>query len=222
MNADPPVPEPPPPPREPAFSAPWPVVALVAALLATHGLRLLLRVDAGVWALGADDLRRGRLLGLVTYQFDHAGWLHVLSNAAATLAFGAPVARLMGVGPRGATAFFAFFVVCGVVAALGYAGLYPRGDWVLLGGSGAAAGLVGAAARLIQGRGRVGPLLGRTVLGMSAAWILVNVVLGLSGLTPGAVGVPVAWQAHLIGYAAGLLLITPFAWAAGGHAAITD
>jgi membrane associated rhomboid family serine protease len=58
-------------------------------------------------------------------------------------------------------------------------------------------------------------MLGRTVLGMAAAWTLVNVVLGVSGLTPGAEGMPVAWQAHLAGYAAGVLLIGPFARLAG-------
>ena len=58
-------------------------------------------------------------------------------------------------------------------------------------------------------------MFGRTVLGMAAAWAIVNVLLGVSGLTPGAVGIPVAWQAHLAGYAAGVLLIGPFARLAG-------
>ncbi|MDB5477502.1 MAG: rhomboid family protein, partial [Phenylobacterium sp.] len=60
-----------------------------------------------------------------------------------------------------------------------------------------------------------GPLTGRTVIGMTAAWIIVNVLFGVSGLTPGAGTVPVAWQAHIIGYFAGLLLIGPFAKLAG-------
>jgi hypothetical protein len=60
------------------------------------------------------------------------------------------------------------------------------------------------------------------VIGMTIVWCLANAVLGLSGLTPGAAGLPVAWEAHIIGYAAGLLLITPFAWLSGTHAAITD
>ena len=41
---------------------------------------------------------------------------------------------------------------------------------------------------------------------MTIAWIVVNVVLGLTGLTPGTAGAPVAWQAHIFGYFAGLVL----------------
>ena len=62
---------------------------------------------------------------------------------------------------------------------------------------------------------KIGPMFGSTVIGMAAAWALVNVVLGVSGLTPGAMGMPVAWQAHLAGYAAGVLLVGPFVRLAG-------
>jgi membrane associated rhomboid family serine protease len=51
---------------------------------------------------------------------------------------------------------------------------------------------------------------------MTLAWIVINAALGLSGLTPGAAGAPVAWQAHILGFAAGLLLIQPAAWIAKG------
>jgi membrane associated rhomboid family serine protease len=53
------------------------------------------------------------------------------------------------------------------------------------------------------------------VIGMAVAWAIVNVALGVSGLTPGAMGMPVAWQAHLAGYLAGVLLVGPFARLAG-------
>src|SRR5665213_561326 len=127
---------------------------------------------------------------------------------------------------RGAASFVAFFLVCGVIAALAYAGLLgltdPGGGWALVGASGAASGLFGAAARLIEGRGRLGSIVGRTVVGMSLAWVAVNAVLGLSGLTPGAAGLPVAWEAHIFGYFAGLILIGPVARAAGRRPSITQ
>ncbi len=214
------------PAREPAFNAPWPVLALVALLIATHGARVLAGVGAERFALTGDDLRSGRWSGLVSYLFVHAGWAHLAMNAAFTLAFGTPVARYLGSGARGAAAFFAFFLVCGIVAALAYAGLLGFADrnhgWALLGASGAASGLFGAAARLIQGHGRPGSISGRTVVGMTLAWIAINAVLGLSGLTPGAAGLPVAWEAHIFGYFAGLILIGPMARLAGVHAPITD
>jgi membrane associated rhomboid family serine protease len=57
------------------------------------------------------------------------------------------------------------------------------------------------------------------VIAMSLAWIAINAVLGLSGLTPGVGDAPVAWQAHIIGFAAGLFLITPAVWIAKGSRA---
>jgi membrane associated rhomboid family serine protease len=51
------------------------------------------------------------------------------------------------------------------------------------------------------------PLLSRQILLMSAVWAVINVVAGVTGLGTGGSGVQlIAWQAHLGGYAAGLLL----------------
>jgi len=117
-------------------------------------------------------------------------------------------------------------VVCGIAAALGYAGLLDalsrmgaasQDGWALVGASGAASGLLGAAARLMDDRGRLGPMLGRNVVAMTLAWIAANALLGLLGLTPGAAGMPVAWEAHIIGFFAGLLMIGPFAHIAGAR-----
>jgi membrane associated rhomboid family serine protease len=218
-----------PPRREPLFNAPWTVVALVIALLATHVVRLVTGSDAEQFAFTRQDLVDRRWLPLISYMFVHANWAHVGMNAAFCLAFGAPPARSLGAGWRGALTFFAFFLACGVIAALGYAGLLalmsgPGGGdgWALVGASGAASGLMGASARLIQGRGRIGPIRGRVVIGMGLAWIAINVIFGLSGLTPGAGDAPVAWQAHIIGFAAGLLLITPAVWMAKGSGAARE
>jgi membrane associated rhomboid family serine protease len=205
-------------------------MALIALLLATHAARGVSSVGVERFALTGDALSAGRWTGLVSYLFVHASWAHVAMNAAFTLAFGAPVARFLGTGARGTAAFFAFFLVCGIVAALAYAGLLsalaplfdPDRAWALVGASGAASGLMGAAARLIEGHDALGRIGGRTVVGMSLAWIAVNAVLGLSGLTPGAAGLPVAWQAHIFGYFAGLLLIGPMSRVAGVHGPITD
>ncbi|HZZ89435.1 MAG TPA: rhomboid family intramembrane serine protease, partial [Caulobacteraceae bacterium] len=149
------------------------------------------------------------------YQFLHGSWLHVIMNSVGVLAFGPPAARLFGTDARGGAAFLAFYLVCGVLAGLGYL-LVAGGDGDgAVGASGAVSGLMGAAARIIQGRGLIGSIFGRTTLTIAAAWVIVNVVFGVSGLTPGAEGVPVAWQAHLAGLAAGLLLVGPFARLAG-------
>lgn len=212
-----------PPPREPALNAPWPVLALIALLVASHGARLALHIDADRFALTSTDFLSGRYLGLITHLFVHGGWAHVVMNSVFILAFGVPVARYFGAGARGAFAFLGFFLVCGVVAGAAYASLVDllagadrdSSPWAMVGASGAAAGFMGAAARIIQGRGRPGPIAGRVVVGMTLAWVGINAVLGLSGLTPGAAGMPVAWEAHIFGFIAGLALIQPFGWLAG-------
>lgn len=211
--------------REPALNAPWVVTGLVVFLICAHAARWLLGGSISPWAFASGDLQSGRLIGLVTYQFVHANWPHVLLNAVFVLAFGAPVARYFGENLKGALLFLVFFLACGLAAALGYAALIEawaelrggEGDgWALLGASGAASGLMGGAVRLMQGRidglgdTRLGSLSGRTVIAMSFGWIAINLVLGLTGLTPGAGGAPVAWQAHIVGYFAGLLAIGIF------------
>jgi membrane associated rhomboid family serine protease len=109
-----------------------------------------------------------------------------------------------------------FYLVCGIVGGLGFVLADLHDKAVVVGASGAISGLLGAASRIIQGQGRIGPMFGQTVIGMAIAWAIVNVALGVvPGWTPGAMGMPVAWQAHLAGYAAGVLLIGPFARLAG-------
>ncbi|HEY3798348.1 MAG TPA: rhomboid family intramembrane serine protease [Caulobacteraceae bacterium] len=210
--------------REPAFNAPWTILALCGGLVALYAVQSWV-APPEVWAQGygvtPTALAGGRWQVLLTSLFLHGSWTHVVMNSVAALAFGPPVARLMGTGPRGAASFFGFYLVCGAISGLGFVLASPGDVAPVVGASGAISGLMGAASRLIQGRGHVGSLTGSTVLGMAGVWVVINVVLGLSGLTPGAAGMPVAWQAHIAGYAAGLLLIGPFARLAGQTAQIS-
>jgi membrane associated rhomboid family serine protease len=204
------------------FRVPWPVATLIAALVIAHIARVVAGVDADQFALTGVDMAAGRLTGLITYQFVHMGWTHLGMNALFILAFGPPVARFLGPRARGVIAFVAFFLTCGVFAgayglfieALALARHAPSA-WALVGASGAASGLMGASARLIEGRGRLGPVFGPKAVAMAVSWIAINVVLGLTGLTPGAAGAPVAWEAHIFGFIAGLLFIGPFGRIAG-------
>jgi membrane associated rhomboid family serine protease len=205
------------PERERMFNAPWTVVALPALLIALYAVQSATFSEAqeAHWALTSTALAAGRWQVLLTSLFLHASWPHVLLNSIAILAFGPPAARLMGTDLRGASVFYGFYLTCGVLAALGFLAVDVHQADPVVGASGAASGLLGAASRLIEGRGRIGPMFGPTVLGMAAAWTIANVILGVTGLTPGAAGMQVAWQAHLAGYLAGVLLIGPFARLAG-------
>jgi membrane associated rhomboid family serine protease len=134
-------------------------------------------------------------------------------NAAAALAFGAPVARLLGLRAGGAAAFFGFYLVCGALSSLGYVLAHPASLDPVIGASGAVSGLMGAASRLIEQRGRLGPILSRSTISMAVAWIVVNLIIGYIPVMPGTGGAGIAWEAHVAGYFAGLLLIGPLAWA---------
>lgn len=199
------------PPREPAVRAPWPALVLAVSFLALYGLQSLSRADlAGRYGLSAADLEQGRLSGLVTALFVHGGWAHAFLNALGALAFGAPVARRFGPGAAGVLAFLAFFVICGAVSGLGFVALNWDEPAVLVGASGAVSGFMGGASRLMEGPGPLSRFTSRPVVSMAAAWILVNLIVAVVGLGAVAGDAPIAWQAHLWGYAAGLFLIGPF------------
>ena len=199
---------------EPLFHAPWPSLGLAALIVISYAVQsaILTSPDAlqPYW-FAPRDLASGRYEGLITSLFLHGSWAHALVNAGFALAFGAPVARLFGLGPRGALGFLVFYLVCGGLANLGFAVLPHRVDDVLVGASGAVSGLAGAAARLMGRRDpdRLAAFFGPAVVGMTAAWLTSNLLIGLFGVTVLSGGAPIAWQAHIAGYVAGLLLIGP-------------
>ncbi|HVY35298.1 MAG TPA: rhomboid family intramembrane serine protease [Caulobacteraceae bacterium] len=201
--------------NEPPLRGPWPSWLLAGVVLASYPIQTFwlggIDLAATRFGLIAADLSHGRWLTLVTALFIHGGWAHVAMNTAGALAFGAPVSRLLGAQGVGPLSFLLFYLVCGVLAGLGYVALNPHGLAAVVGASGAVSGLFGAASRLIEHKPGVSPLASRTVVGFAAAWLVTNVVLGLIGFAPGMGAVQIAWQAHVVGYIAGLILIGPWA-----------
>lgn len=206
-----------PPPREPLFRAPWPVLALVAVLLGAFAIQSHLGVDAVAAGLGfsPQSLGQGRLAPVVVSIFLHGGWLHVMVNSAFILAFGTPVSRRCGLDPGGAAAFFGLFLACGIVGNLGYALVHPDSPNLVVGASGAGAGLMAATARLMTRGPGLAPLFSGPVATMTAAFAGVNLLvgaaqgLGVTALSPGTGGAMIAWEVHLFGYVAGLFLLGP-------------
>lgn len=202
---------------EPMVNAPWPVVVLTLGIVALYAVQSQFPAVVDYLAFYPADLVHNRLGGLLSSQFLHGNWAHALMNAAFILAFGAPVARFFGPSLVGAVGFFAFYLLTGALACVGFAALHWGSTAALIGASGAASGLMGAAARLIGGQGRVGPLLSRPVTSMGLAWLIVNVIMAFAGglLVPGAGDAGVGWEAHLAGFVAGVLLIGPVGRLAG-------
>lgn len=198
--------------REPVFNnGAWPVLVLVGAIVGGYALqsRVDVNVIAAAFAFTPDAFETGRWWTLVSSLFIHGNWPHALMNAAFILAFGTPVARYFGLGAGGAFWFFTFYLACGMLASLPFAAVHSGEAVALMGASGAASGLMGAAARLIAGYGRPGPILSRPVLGFGAAWVIVNLIMAVVGaaMVPGAGDAAIGWEAHLAGFAAGVLLI---------------
>lgn len=204
---------------EPIVNAPWPVVALTVGIAVAYLIqsRFPLPLVSEAFAFSPALLLQGHAERLISSLFVHGNWAHALMNAAFVLAFGAPVARWYGPRLGGVVAFFLFYLLSGVLACLGFAAVHWGQDAALIGASGAASGLMGGAARLIGGQGRPGPMFSKAVTGMGMAWIAVNVIMAFTGgaLVPGAGDAGVGWEAHLAGFAAGVLLIGPIGWLAG-------
>ena len=207
-----------PPEHQPIINAPWPVVLVTVSIIVAYAVQTRIPIDvaAEAFAFSPSLLGHGGAPRLITSLFVHGSWAHALMNAAFILAFGAPVARYFGPRALGVVLFLSFYLACGALACLGFAALHWGQPAALLGASGAASGLMGAAARLIGGRGEVGPVLSRAVTGMGAGWLVVNIIMAVAGgtLIPGAGGGAIGWEAHLAGFVAGVLLLGPFAWVA--------
>ena len=216
--------------RQPFLLAPWPVLLLIGILAAAYAAfafappalqgRALAnfafypaRYSAAF--IAAHSYNPGtlfeRALPFVSYIFMHGSLGHLTINCVWLLPFGSVVARRFG-----ATAFYVFFLLCGAAGAAGHLAFNWGSTLPVVGASGAISGLMGASFRMIGnsgqygGHGGVAPLFSRRIVTWTAVWVGVNVLAGVTGLGAGTEVRLVAWQAHLGGYFAGLLLVGPF------------
>ncbi len=200
--------------RERLLNAPWPSLAIVGAILLSYLLQSRLTDGEGfvlTWGFSPEALDQGRWPTLFTMMFLHGGWTHAITNAAGALAFGPPIARLLGERPAGVLGFFVFYFLCGALACLGYAALNPHDAVPLIGASGAVSALMGGASRLLGQDGKLAPIWSRGPASLGLAYIVVNALLALTGVTPLMPGAKIGWAAHIFGFIAGLVLIGLFA-----------
>lgn len=201
------------------WSEAWPVVVLTAIL----GLVFLgqevgraLGQEQAILVLGSlfrPGLEAGIWWTPVTHIFLHGSWLHLIMNCGALIALGPGIAQRLGRDALGGLLFLGFFLVCGLAGAVAFLGLHGQDPVPMLGASGAICGLWGASARLTgPGRAELAPVLSRPVARQAGSFIMMNLVivaLGATfGLVSGAGVIGIAWEAHLGGFLAGLLLIS--------------
>ena len=211
---------------EPVLNLPPVVLVLIGAcvviyaadayLLSPHGRQLLF--ENAAFSPQAVDVNAAALVTLVTYAFLHGSTAHVAVNMIWLAAFGSPLANRLG-----ALRFLAFWALTSACAAAFYWLFHMWAPVVLVGASGAISGMMGAAARfgfrIERSHGKAAfsgaplpiavCLRLRSVVAFLSVWMLINLVTGLVGFTPG-VGNKIAWEAHIGGFLAGFLGIDWF------------
>lgn len=203
--------------KEPLFNAPMSAIVLMISLIGLYAVQVW--VDPQQILIDAFGLRpklfwEGQWDMVITQMFLHASWAHVIMNAVFGLVFATPLLQFMrvrGIG-QGArlVSFVSLYLVCGVLAGLGYAALNSASLSPMIGASGAVSGLMGASMRL-KGFAR-----GRQIwrdkqfVSFSLVFLVINLLSIFISMSPGAQAGQVAWQAHICGYLAGAVLIGPW------------
>lgn len=161
----------------------------------------------------------------LTYAFLHADIAHILFNMLWLLPFGSAVARRFG-----PTRFFAFFAVTAIAGAFAHLVTHQHEVAPMIGASAAVSGAMAAAIRFAFQHGsflsfrrsdaetaaRVPALSlirsfqSSRVLGFLAVWFGLNILTGMGAIAVGASSQSIAWQAHIGGFVAGLLLFSLF------------
>lgn len=222
---------------QPIFLLPGVVTAIAGLMVAVHlaavsGFNQSALESFTVWfgfipfrAIAPDAIPGGWLpltWTLVTHAFLHAGWEHLVMNTVWLAVFATPVARRYGSG-----ATVAVFLVSAAAGALAFAATTLPDLQLLIGASGGVAGLTGAATRFIfqpvaairdPATGEV-RLAGRRTAPLRhlfseprtryfvIIWVALNAAVPLFPLLTGT-DMAIAWQAHLGGFIAGLLLVS--------------
>ncbi|MEJ8570205.1 rhomboid family intramembrane serine protease [Microbaculum marinum] len=140
---------------------------------------------------------------LVTYQFVHGGFLHLVSNMLFLWVFGDNVEDAMG-----HWRFLAFYLLCGAGAGLAHDLVQPRSVAPLVGASGAVSGVI-AAYLMLHPKVKVWVLvLWRLPLRLPASWVLgFWVVLQVVMVASTGSDEEVAWWAHIGGLVTGAVLV---------------
>jgi membrane associated rhomboid family serine protease len=202
-----------PPSRQAIFNQ-QPIVlwALIGAIAAAHFLRTSMPGAEGD-ALGErysvvplayeGGLNADNLLPLFAHTFVHGGLMHLLFNLVLLLAVGASVVRRLDVAGGGWWRFLALFFGCAALSALTYVA-FNRGSPIgAVGASGAICGVF--AAYLMGARWDWRASLRDSQVLMAGVWFLaINV--GAAYVVRQFNIFPIAWEAHLGGFIAGMVL----------------
>ena len=146
---------------------------------------------------------------LITSMFLHGGWMHVLGNMWYLWIFGDNVEDRLGHGR-----FIVFYLLCGIIAALGQIAIDPGSTLPTIGASGAIAGVMGAYFVLYP-RSRVLTLIPLIIfweiielpaIVLLGFWFVMQLFsAGTIAITASTGGGGVAFAAHVAGFVIGMI-----------------
>jgi membrane associated rhomboid family serine protease len=148
-------------------------------------------------------LRADNLAPLIAHVFVHAGWFHLIFNLVLFMAVSGTLVRRLGTGVDGAARFLAMFFACAVISALTFVALNRGSPVGAIGASGAICGIFSAYLMGARWDWRAS-IRDRQVLSAGAWFLALNV--GLAAIVRQTGVMPIAWEAHLGGFIAGVVL----------------
>jgi membrane associated rhomboid family serine protease len=201
--------------------------AFIAACFAIFAVELLVQADGGDEALetfvraygavpsrvsqaiGAGGYLSEATLGLLTSQFLHASWVHLLGNMLYLWIFGNNVEDRLG-----RPAFALFYLTGGLIAGLSQVAVSPGSDVPLVGASGAIAATLGGylvlypAARIeaIVFLGFFYQLMRVPAVIVLGFWFVLQLLDGIASLGATTTGGGVAFFAHIGGFVFGMVV----------------
>ncbi len=198
-----------------------PAVLLALPMVAAFAWLTWTRGDMNDWAVSRMRLAAGEYALIGLHMLAHGGIIHLLLNGGTLIALGPAVMDRLGpLSPRTLAGFTALFAGSGIAGLALWLALPHAAP--MLGASGAIFGLLGFILRqpdphqppialVGAGMGRAFIVLGKLHLPLIAIFAI-PMLLGVGGFG-------LAWEAHLGGFVAGLLLHGPAVRLAGYYAA---
>lgn len=209
---------------QPIFNIPSPVGSLIGFTVLVHVALLLLSESAAraiyfklvfypgysFSGAGFENDPVAYILSPVGYALLHAGWVHLLINMAWLLVFGSAVARRMSSGW-----FLLFYAIGALSGSMTMLLMHGSHSGPIIGASAAVAAVSGALVALtLRPRPDQPPPprpfhMRSTAIGFVIVYLVMNILTGI--IPPEAMNASgrVAWEAHLGGFAVGILIM-PF------------
>ena len=217
-------------PKQPIFNLPWIIPCLIGGMVLVHFLRLSVFSQElnyqGILEFAFIPIRYGNTELMahapfalywspITYSMLHADWTHLIMNSFWLLAFGGVTARRLG-----AIRFIILFIIGAIAGAALHYVFHSDDISPMIGASASVSACMGAAMRLpyfsqsnftgditkVRIRTLQEALTNQQAITFIAIWFGINLLFGTGVIDVTGSGNSIAWEAHIGGFLAGLVL----------------